>query len=83
MEDKKIHQIFSGLLARLAEHNTGQIDWSSCMAVVFTRVQKMFSLPVHYNKINVAHKGSALDTATAAKWIVSTLGEFDCCIYIH
>ena len=51
------------------------------MAVVFTRVQKMFSLPVHYNKINVAHKGSALDTATAAKWIVSTLGEFDCCIY--
>lgn len=62
------------LLARLAEHNTGLIDWSTYMPVIFTRVQKMFSLPVHYNKTNVAHKGMSLDSNTAAKWIVNTIG---------
>ena len=65
----------TGLMARLAEHNPGQIDWSSCMSVIFTRVQKMFSLPVYYNKINVGHKGSSLDSSTAAKWIINTLGN--------
>jgi len=62
------------LLARLAEHNTGLVDWSKYMPVIFTRVQKMFSLPVHYNKTNVGHKGMALDSTTAARWIVNTLG---------
>ena len=68
----------SGLLARLAEHNSGSIDWSECLPVVFTRVQKMFSLPVHYCKINVGSKGALLDSSTAAKWITYTLGEFQC-----
>ena len=63
-----------GLLARLAEHNAGEIDWSECMPVIFTRVLKMFSLPVYYNKINVGHKGVSLDSSTAAKWIIYTLG---------
>eukprot|EP00092_Neocalanus_flemingeri_P031411 GFUD01034116.1.p1 GENE.GFUD01034116.1~~GFUD01034116.1.p1 ORF type:complete len:1998 (+),score=527.07 GFUD01034116.1:71-6064(+) len=62
------------LLARLAEHNTGQVDWSLYMPVIFTRVQKMFSLPVHYNKTNVGNKGMSLDSSTAAYWIVNTLG---------
>ena len=66
----------TGLLARLAEHNSGEIDWSSCLPVIFTRVQKMFSLPVHYNKINVGNKGAQLDSSTAAKWITYTLGKF-------
>jgi len=62
------------LLARLAEHNTGLVDWSKYMPIIFTRVQKMFSLPVHYNKTNVGHKGMSLDCSTAARWIVNTLG---------
>ena len=62
------------LLARLAEHNTGLVDWSNYMPVIFTRVQKMFSLPVHYNKTNVGNKGMSLDSTTAARWIVNTLG---------
>ena len=62
------------LLARLAEHNAGQIDWSVCLPVIFTRVLKMFSLPVYYSKINVGHKGVSLDSSTAAKWIIYTLG---------
>ena len=65
-----------GLLARLAEHNQGEIDWSCCLPVIFTRVQKMFSLPVYYSKINVGHKGTSLDSATAAKWIINTIGIF-------
>ena len=36
--------LFPGLLVMLAEHNQGKIDWSCCMADIFTRVQKMFSL---------------------------------------
>ena len=44
------------------------------MADIFTRVQKMFSLPVFYSKINVGHKGASLDSATAAKWIINTIG---------
>ena len=47
------------------------------MPVIFTRVQKMFSLPVHYNKINVGNKGALLDSSTAAKWITYTLGKFE------
>jgi len=62
------------LLARLAEHTTGLVDWSAYMPVIFTRVQKMFSLPVHYNKTNVGHKGMSLDSSTASRWIVNTLG---------
>ena len=58
----------------MAEHNQGEIDWSCCMADIFTRVQKMFSLPVFYSKINVGHKGASLDSATAAKWIINTIG---------
>ena len=64
-----------GVLARLAEHNQGEIDWSSCLPVIFTRVQKMFSLPVYYSKINVGHKGTSLDSSTAAKWIINTIGN--------
>ena len=36
----------------------------------------MFSLPVYYSKINVGHKGTSLDSATAAKWIINTLGMY-------
>ena len=46
------------------------------MPVIFTRVLKMFSLPVYYSKINVGHKGVSLDSSTAAKWIIYTLGIF-------
>ena len=69
-------ELLAGLLARLAEHNAGEIDWSSCLPVIFTRVLKMFSLPVYYSKINVGHKGVSLDSSTAAKWIIYTLGSF-------
>ena len=75
-------KLISGLLARLAEHNAGQIDWSVCLPVIFTRVLKMFSLPVYYSKINVGHKGVSLDSSTAAKWIIYTLGIFPTLHYI-
>ena len=35
----------------------------------------MFSLPVYYSKINVGHKGTSLDSTTAAKWIINTIGN--------
>lgn len=63
-----------GLLARLAEDAPGLVDWGSALPVVFTRIQKMFCLPVHYNKTNVGYKGQQLDSNTAARWIVNTLG---------
>jgi proteasome activator subunit 4 len=63
-----------GLLARLAEDASGLVDWGPALPVVFTRVQKMFGLPVHYNKTNVGYKGQQLDSNTAARWVVNTLG---------
>ena len=63
-----------GLLARLAEDAPGCIDWSPLLPVVFTRIQKMFGLPVHYNKTNVGYKGQQLDSHTAARWVVATIG---------
>ena len=57
-----------GLLARLAEDAPGLLDWGPHLPVVFTRIQKMFGLPVHYNKTNVGSKGLQLDSGTAARW---------------
>ena len=62
------------MLGRLAEQNTGLIDWEPYLPVIFARVQKMFSLPVCYNKTSVGGKGALLDSQTAARWIVQTLG---------
>ena len=50
------------------------MDWAEVRPRVFTRIQRMFSLPVHYNKTNVGLKGTQLDCGTAARWIVNTLG---------
>ena len=63
-----------GLLARLAEDAPGMVDTSDLLPCVFTRVQKMFGLPVHYNKTNVGYRGQQLDSGTAARWIVATIG---------
>jgi proteasome activator subunit 4 len=58
----------------LAEQNTGCIDWEPYLPAMFARVLKMFNLPVRYNKTSVGGKGTQLDSQTAARWIVSTLG---------
>ncbi len=62
------------MLGRLAEHNTGCVDWEPYLPVMFARVLKMFNLPVRYNKTSVGGKGTLLDSQTAARWIVNTLG---------
>jgi proteasome activator subunit 4 len=65
----------AGLMGRLAEQNTGCLNWEPYLPLIFARVQKMFNLPVHYNKTSVASgRGGQLDSQTAARWIVSTLG---------
>ena len=64
----------SGLLGRLAEENSGCVDWEPYLPVMFARVIKMFNLPVRYNKTSVGGKGTLLDSQTAARWIVGALG---------
>ena len=65
---------FSGLFARLAEHSIGFINWNSYLPLMFARIQKMFHLPVVFNKTNVGGKACTIDCNAAARWIVSTIG---------
>ena len=38
------------MFARLAEHSIGLVDWNSYLPLMFARIQKMFHLPVVFNK---------------------------------
>ena len=38
------------MFARLAEHSVGLVDWNSYLPLMFARIQKMFHLPVVFNK---------------------------------
>jgi len=62
------------LLGRLAEHTSGLIDWTPISPVIFNRIQKMFDLPVHYQKTNVGNRGILLSSETSCRWVVNTLG---------
>ena len=66
--------IIAGLFARLSEHSVGLIDWKPYLPFMFARIQQMFHLPVLFNKTSVGGKITVLDSSSAARWIVNTLG---------
>ena len=42
--------------------------------MIFSRIQRIFNLPVFYKKTNVGSKCTPADVVTVCRWIVSTLG---------
>lgn len=60
------------LIAELAFHNIGYIDWEPYMPLMFTRFIQSFHLPVRYKKWN-SHRSSGIDAYNAALWIASVL----------
>lgn len=60
------------LIARVAKHNIGYIDWEPYIPRIFTRIIRSFDLPVTY----AGHQNgtcSKLDVAAISMWIVSAL----------
>ena len=67
------------LFGRLAEHCPGLIDWTPHTPVIFTRIHRMFNLPVHFQKTNVGSKGIMLDSQSACRSVylpAAWLGTF-------
>ncbi|KAJ1523444.1 hypothetical protein ONE63_001302 [Megalurothrips usitatus] len=69
------HNVMS-LMARLAEQNTGRIDWEPYMDIMFTRILRSLKLPVLYKSSGPgrARIHDSLDIQNSSKWIVATLG---------
>ncbi|RZF34164.1 hypothetical protein LSTR_LSTR003574 [Laodelphax striatellus] len=62
------------LMARLAHHNIGYIDWEKQTPLMFTKFLRSMSLPVEYKQMNTLPKFSKVDVSSISVWIVSTLG---------
>lgn len=64
------------LMARLAKHNSGRIDWEPHMDVMFTRIMRSLKLPVLYKSTTQprASYSESLDIQHSSIWIVACLG---------
>ncbi|XP_049827617.1 proteasome activator complex subunit 4-like [Schistocerca gregaria] len=62
------------LMARLAHHNIGYIDWEPYIPLMFTRFLQSLYLPVSYKQVQQTrlHK---IEAAPMALWIVAVLGR--------
>ncbi|XP_068082035.1 proteasome activator complex subunit 4A [Anabrus simplex] len=68
------------LMARLARHNIGYIDWEPYIPAMFNRFLRAFGLPVVYKRCNANDfKIRNLDTSSIALWIVYVLGGNSSC----
>ncbi|XP_039282651.1 proteasome activator complex subunit 4 isoform X2 [Nilaparvata lugens] len=67
-------RIMMSLMARVAHHNIGYIDWEKQTPLMFTRFLRSMSLPVEYKQMNTLPKFSKADVSSMSVWIVSTLG---------
>lgn len=63
---------FMQLMAFLAMHNVGYIDWEPHLPFIFTKIIKNFNLPVSYKK-SQKYRVTTFKGTLAAVWIVSTL----------
>ncbi|XP_054011040.1 proteasome activator complex subunit 4B-like isoform X2 [Hylaeus anthracinus] len=62
------------LMARLASHNIGYINWEPHIPLMFTRFVRCLRLPVTYNQIQRC-KYHKIDTSPIAIWIAAVLGN--------
>ncbi|KZC11232.1 Proteasome activator complex subunit 4 [Dufourea novaeangliae] len=62
------------LMARLASHNIGYIDWEPHIPLMFTRFMKCLRLPVTYNQTQ-RRKYHKIETCPMSIWIASVLGH--------
>ncbi|PBC33887.1 Proteasome activator complex subunit [Apis cerana cerana] len=62
------------LMAALANHNIGYINWEPYIPLMFTRFIRCLKLPVSYNKIQ-RYKHHEIDACFIASWIVAVLGN--------
>ncbi|XP_043271653.1 proteasome activator complex subunit 4B-like [Venturia canescens] len=62
------------LVARLASHNIGYIDWEPHIPMMYTRFVRCLNLPVYYKQIH-GGKVHKFKTRPMAIWIVSSLGN--------
>lgn len=63
------------LMAALANHNIGYINWEPYIPLMFTRFIRCLKLPVSYNKIQ-RYKHHEIDACFIASWIVAVLVRF-------
>ncbi|XP_077299850.1 proteasome activator complex subunit 4-like isoform X2 [Arctopsyche grandis] len=61
------------LIASVAYHNIGYLDFESYLSLMFTRFLRSFNLPVFYKKTQ-NHKQQNIDISGMAMWIVAVLG---------
>ncbi|XP_043255483.1 proteasome activator complex subunit 4A-like isoform X1 [Colletes gigas] len=62
------------LMARLASHNIGYINWEPHIPLMFTRFVRCLRLPVSYNQVQ-RYKHHKIDTSCIAIWIAAALGH--------
>ena len=68
------------LMARLAFHNVGRIDWTPYVNVFFNRIMTSFDLPVSYAGSDIRLKygmTAANSVAVIVRWIVSAVDPHD------
>lgn len=71
------------LMARLALHNIGKIDWEPHMALMYVRILRSFNLPVNYKKMKI-NKNHKLSITSISVWIVATLVSYNLhCILLY
>lgn len=63
---------FVWLIANLANHNIGYIDWEPYLPTMFTKIMACFKLPVLYKKMQNI-RTSKISSAPMALWIVSAM----------
>lgn len=61
------------LMAKLATHNIGYIDWEPHFSLMFTRFIRCLNLPVTYKQLHNHNKIHKLKMVPIAIWIVSIL----------
>ncbi|XP_012271997.1 proteasome activator complex subunit 4 isoform X2 [Orussus abietinus] len=62
------------LMAKLATHNIGYIDWEPHLPLMFTRFVRCLNFPVSY-KNTQSRKHHKIETSPIAMWIVAVLGN--------
>ncbi|XP_012226473.1 proteasome activator complex subunit 4B-like [Linepithema humile] len=63
------------LMAKLATHNIGYIDWEPHFPLMFTRFIRCLNLPVTYKQMSNHNKIHKLKVMPMAMWIVAILGN--------
>lgn len=63
------------IFARLALHNIGYIDWSPYCSMIFTRLLRIFRLPVgKQNNVSIVSVSSSSILDAIARWIIAMMG---------